>query len=301
MINIFTAIIGRISCTGNCISHLPFRITRPGRYYLSKNLASSRSKSITVECSDVEIDGNGHQITYTGSQRKSSIGIYSFSNSHVTVNNLSIKDYAYGLYFNSKRESGEYIASCLPTNITVVNCCLITCKFRGIRLQGTHSNVSNCLLWKTGGSKVKNLFFSMGIELIGEKNSIHNNHIIDTFSRRPNPTIERIYSVYSEGVAISLSEWCPESKLSNNIIVNYSRKFDPLRLDLPQNAAEGISWQRTIGIWLSHTSTQVIIDKNEIANFDWGISICEATKSPMPTNCSIENCEIPLQLGNLPS
>jgi hypothetical protein len=298
---IFSAAISRISHNGNCISHLPFRITRPGRYYLSKNLSSRRSKSIIVECSDVEIDGNCNQITYTGSQRKSSIGIYSFSNSHITVNNLSIKDYSYGLYFNSKRESGEYIASGLPNNIKVINCCLITCKFRGIRLQGTHSNVSNCLIWKTGGSKVKNLFFSMGIELFGEKNSIHNNHIIDTFSRRPNQKIERIYSLYSEGVAISLSEGCLESKLSNNIIVNYLKRFDPLSLELPQNAVEGISWQRTIGIWVSHTSTQVIIDKNEIVNFNWGISICEATKSPTPTNCSIENCDIPLRLGNLPS
>jgi len=70
------------------ISHLPFLIDRPGRYYITENLAYTEAESaITVIADNVKIDCNNHALTLQNDAAK---GIWAHNVTNLTIENAII-------------------------------------------------------------------------------------------------------------------------------------------------------------------------------------------------------------------
>ncbi len=94
----------------------PTVISSPGTYVLTQDIAANQSPAITIRCSNVVFDGNGH--TIDGVDAGGSFGVlvnsYSGSLSGVTVKNVKLTDWYDGLYF--KGVNGGRIESVTATS-----------------------------------------------------------------------------------------------------------------------------------------------------------------------------------------
>lgn len=85
---------GSISVNG------PTVISSPGTYVLTKDISGGGSPAIWIQSSDVIFDGNGHTIDGTGASGSFGILVNGRDGlSRVTVKNVKLTDWHYGLYF----------------------------------------------------------------------------------------------------------------------------------------------------------------------------------------------------------
>jgi hypothetical protein len=112
------------------ITSLPFTISAPGNYKLTKNLTySGSSNAITVSASNVVLNLNGFTLSGTGSSN-SSIAIYDDGFSSVTLQNGTTTGFADAL-------EGENASQILVQNLTMFNnelgIALISCNYCAIQ------------------------------------------------------------------------------------------------------------------------------------------------------------------------
>jgi len=158
-------------------------IDTPGYYYLVNDIINASSTCINITASDVVLDGRGHVID--GVHLSYSYGIDASSVQNVTVINLAVREFYYGVYFTN-------------VNSSRVENCTISRNAVGVVLESSSSNtISNNTISSNDGSGVR-LEFSSG-------NTIADNTIIIN---------------YWHGVSLGFSS---NNTISNNtIIYNYS-------------------------------------------------------------------------------
>jgi parallel beta-helix repeat protein len=122
----------------------PTVISSPGTYVLAQDIATSQSPAISIRCSNVVLDGNGH--TIDGVDAGGSFGIQANSGSTpltgVTVKNVRLTDWYYGLYYkyvdggrieSVRAESNQNAGICLAfADENVLTGCTATGNEQGI-------------------------------------------------------------------------------------------------------------------------------------------------------------------------
>jgi parallel beta-helix repeat protein len=78
---------------------VPGYITSPGTYYLHNDILTGSSNAIQIVSGNVTFDGMGHRIDGSGSGGGQD-GIY-VTKPNVTVQNVTVTDWSYGIYYNS--------------------------------------------------------------------------------------------------------------------------------------------------------------------------------------------------------
>ncbi len=80
----------------------PRTIDRSGSYYFTKNIVNSNEyKFLSIEASDVTIDGRGYTLDGIADGSQAGIEIEPGAN-RVTVKNLRLTDWAYGVYYEAR-------------------------------------------------------------------------------------------------------------------------------------------------------------------------------------------------------
>jgi parallel beta-helix repeat protein len=148
---------GRGAGTG--ITSLPYTITAPGFYYLTKNL-SHNGTAITVNADNVTIDLMGFSLSGPGSG--TNYGIDMNDSSNVEIRNGTIRNFGtYGIYADSSTVG----------NHRIINVRVVGNQGGGIRLYLVHANlVKDCTVSDNGGDGI-----SAGYENTVTGNVVYNN------------------------------------------------------------------------------------------------------------------------------
>jgi hypothetical protein len=96
------------SGVGTKISSLPYTITAPGFYYLTKNLTST-GNGIVVNANNVTIDLMG--FTMTGPGTSSSYGIYIYNQRYVQIRNGTVTNFYNGIYAETSSNAGHRVSN----------------------------------------------------------------------------------------------------------------------------------------------------------------------------------------------
>jgi len=101
---VFAGTAGIVKADVTYISTLPYEITAPGYYILNVSVSDFNptaygvNYAIKINASNVVLDGTGH--TIDGADDWSSYGIYVYSVTNVTVKNIEVTDWYYGIYYD---------------------------------------------------------------------------------------------------------------------------------------------------------------------------------------------------------
>lgn len=80
-------------------------INQSGVYHLANDISENATMCIVINASDVVLDGNGHVIAGNGT----GYGIYAEGVENVTVNNLTLTNWSYGVYLEIDRGGVENV------------------------------------------------------------------------------------------------------------------------------------------------------------------------------------------------
>lgn len=227
------------------IDHAGYVITTPGEYILDRNLvwSSSTGAAITVRCSNVTIDLNGHTISGNSLDNSFAYGIRADEQTNVNIENGTIRGFFYGVLLDDNQ------AGLGGGRHDISNLSVLDCSFRGIRISGANSTVTDCYINGIGGTTNFPNSFAAGIELFGGRALVANN------------IVREVHPVGTgEGLGISISSNSYGSTVRDNTIVNQI----PVGL-------------QGFGIWVGGAST-VTLQDNTIVNFENGFAF------PSPTD-----------------
>ena len=242
------------------------KIQRDGDIYTLTGNITGYTNAIVIQRDNVTLDGKGYTIQGTGATLSTGIGLP--RRNSVTIKNVGIRDFRYGIYLNNCSDN-----SVAGNNIT--NNRFGIFKFRGSNSSISENEITNNVygIWLeaqsdnvTGNYIVDNTY---GIWIYGSSNSIIGNYIANN----------------GNGIFICTIPFGPES--SNNIIyhsgfVNNTRQIDwergfaiPVSINIWDNGVEGNYWSNYeerypnateidgSGIW----DTPYIIDENNQDNY----------------------------------
>jgi parallel beta-helix repeat protein len=143
------------------ISSLPFVISAPGSYYLTKNLSvSTGTNAIEISANEVTLDLNGFTLSSTASP---AVGTAIFltnanGNSDVTIRNGFIQGgvtYSGGSYSGNGFFRGIFYIGSAPFNVRVTGVSVSGCAAYGIRLNDSASSiVESCTVQSCGNSGI---------------------------------------------------------------------------------------------------------------------------------------------------
>lgn len=165
---------------GYLINSLPYIITRPGYYYLNKNLTSSSTTqdAIQISASNVTIDLKGFAIT--GPNKTSPYaGIVNANAVHnIKIQNGTIQNFYIGIVIGS--EQGSTGAKLSSVNVINTN--------KGIELLGVGNFAENCVVSNAEGAELLNgIFINNRIDGFGvngalfvNKSSLFNSYVSTT-------------------------------------------------------------------------------------------------------------------------
>ena len=138
----------------------PTVISSPGTYVLTQDIATGQSPAISIRCSNVVFDGNGH--TIDGTDASGSFGIQVNNGNTpltgVTVKNVRLTDWYYGLYYkyassgrieSVRAESNQNAGICLAyANDNVLTGCTATGNEQGILLSfaSSRNRIESCTM-----------------------------------------------------------------------------------------------------------------------------------------------------------
>jgi parallel beta-helix repeat protein len=153
---------------GTEIESLPYTVTSPGFYYITKNL-NSTGAGITVNANDVTIDLMGYSITGAGILGGTSYGIYTIGRQNIEVRNGTIRLFYIGIYGNNstdaKVESHRYI------NVRA----MYNAKW-GIKLYGLGHLVKGCIASHNGDGSNDSGGIRVGEGSLVNGNIVHDNN-----------------------------------------------------------------------------------------------------------------------------
>jgi hypothetical protein len=147
---------------GKKITSLPYTISEPGFYYVTKNLTLASGHGITVNADDVTIDLMGFSLTGNSSY----IGIKMSQRKNVAIRNGTLRGWYYGIY------ESNYGTSHQVSNVRIEE------NTYGVKLTGgnhlvqgcTCDEVSTCIVVDFGkiiGNQMSNCFKGIAMNNVG--------------------------------------------------------------------------------------------------------------------------------------
>jgi nitrous oxidase accessory protein NosD len=200
------------------IARLPFTITKPGNYTLSRSLTyQGTSHAITVNASDVTIDLRGFTITSAGavSLTNETAAIYAQDQRNITIRNGTLRGFFRGIYLE-KSGAGN------PENHLVEHIRAEDCTFLGIQVKGRGSVIRNNVVTNVGGA-TSFTGARYGITVSGDNLGVrpHANGsgtiaIGIELTGAPGSTVDRnrvanrggFFTIYTFGLSVTNSERC---------------------------------------------------------------------------------------------
>ncbi|WP_099584188.1 hypothetical protein [Pseudomonas sp. 2822-17] len=263
------------------IESVPYTISKPGNYKLERSLQSDRN-GIEILASNVIIDLNQNTINGPTESDNIGFGIFSFGQSNITIKNGLIRGFQYGVYLSGFSDLAADSSTLKGRNHSVNNMDVRFSTFRGIRVEGENSVISDNVISDIGGDTTIENAYAMGIETYGKEILIQNNSIMEVRGQG----IQDI----GEGVGISLSRYGEGSVVDNNRIAN--REFEI--------SSSSPAWQNrsrsTYGIWVGGDGVQdIVISNNTINNFKQGITFKRSESGSFSGN-RVTNAFIPYYL-----
>ncbi|WP_339484251.1 calcium-binding protein [Pseudomonas sivasensis] len=263
------------------IGSVPYTISKPGNYKLERSLQSDRN-GIEILASNVTIDLDQHTINGPTEGDNTGFGIFSFGQSNITIKNGFIRGFQYGVYLSGLSDLATHSSMLEGRNHLVNRMDIRFSTFRGIRVEGEKSVISDNVISDIGGDTTIENAYAMGIETYGKDVLIQNNSIMEVRGQG----IQDI----GEGVGISLSRYGEGSVVDNNKVAN--REFE-ISSDSP-------AWQSrsrsTYGIWVGGDGIQdVVISNNTVNNFKQGITFKRSESGSFSGN-RVTNAFIPYYL-----
>jgi len=263
------------------IDKLPYTINEPGNYKLEKSLHSDRN-GIEINASNVTINLNHNMITGSTGGGNTGFGIFSFGQSNITVKNGLIRGFQYGIYLSGLSDFAESSSALVGRNHLVDGMNIRFSTFRGIRVEGENSVISNNMISDIGGDTTIDNAYSMGIEAFGKQVLVKNNSIMEVRGMG----IQDI----GEGVGISLSRYGEGSIVDGNHVAN--REFEI--------SSSSPAWKTrsrsTYGIWVGGDGIHdVVVRHNTINNFKQGITFKRSESGSLFGN-RVTNAFIPYYL-----
>ena len=183
-----------VQLPGTPITSLPFTITLPGHYYVTRSLTGATGQSgITVSTSNVSIDLGGFTLT-GGTTPGSGVSVGSLRN--VTIRNGALRGWNFGILgtgCGNCRVDGVQASSSAATGIdigpqSVVSDC--NASLNNLGIAGTSITIRNCTISEnqtygiqlTGDSSLVedsrvNVNADIGIGISGSRNMIHDNQL----------------------------------------------------------------------------------------------------------------------------
>lgn len=256
------------------VTALPFTGDKPTRYYLTDNVVvTAGTQGFVVGANNVTLDLNGHMVVCLGEPETWTRAIYAYGRANFTLRNGVIRNCGVGL-------EGERLSGARVENVRFVDN-----YFRAIRLDGSDSEILNNRIENTtpearvaqpepaqpaprprrlqdaggtggdggrpaaavpGTASLEAPIIAIGIEVLGERNIVHNNTVIDTKGS-------------AESVAISISDRGVGSVVADNLLRNGEDPNDEY------------------GIWVGGESDAEVMG-NTIAGFDFGLAASSPTK-----------------------
>lgn len=134
------------AATPKVITKLPYIISKPGDYALSKTLNyTGNTDAITVQADDVTIDLRGNLLNYAGTDGATITfaAILGVGRKNVTVRNGTIRGFFRGVFFEDNANSA---------GITVENIVADHCTFLGLQVKGRAAIVRHNRVRNVGGS-----------------------------------------------------------------------------------------------------------------------------------------------------
>jgi parallel beta helix pectate lyase-like protein len=169
--------------TTNCtpITSLPFTISSPGIYCLTRNLGPSVTPdaAITVGANNVVLDLNGWiLIGPTPSSGVRGYGVYAFQRQNVTIRNGTIRRFVYGIWLS------DDIPATVSQNNVVEDIRAQDSIVAGILMAGRGNVARRNQVLGTGGSPVAAVNgSSVGIWMDGSEARVVDNDVMDTAKR----------------------------------------------------------------------------------------------------------------------
>jgi hypothetical protein len=157
------------------ISKLPFVISKPGNYHLTRNLTLTKEVptegdgAIRVTASDVTINLNGRTLA---NAVNGFAGIYTEDNTvdHIRIRNGTIRGFEYGVFLSSNSGACE-----------IEDLAVESCKTSGIFLIAPDSTVRRCTVRSTGGTATGS--DTAGVSIFARGGIIENTNVSDTSPR----------------------------------------------------------------------------------------------------------------------
>jgi hypothetical protein len=203
------------------IIRTPTVITESGSYCLGNDLSGSETL-ITIKQDHVRFDLSGYRLTGSSDRGSMAPGIEITAGHDIRIVGGLIRGFFMGIHADLPVDPKDR-----PTldreGISVRNISIRDSAFRGISIKANNTVVENNLVYNTGGTKVYENSYAIGIEVSGYNSRIDSNTVVDT-----------VPVGIGEGVGISLSNFGENGIIKNNFIVNN---------------VEPKLYGRTIGIW----------------------------------------------------
>lgn len=230
------------------ISAVPFTISAPGSYCLTKNISApstfTSGNAITVSSDDVTIDLAGYTLgnllAGTGTQ---AIGIQGIGLNNVTIQNGTVRGFFIGIQLSGAAGCSTGSSGHLVTNIRADSN-----RYIGIQVLGSGIVVGQNQVLHTGGSTSATVSFTVGIHIGGDGAQVVNNSVVDTIP-------------------------AASTGLVNRILINAENNFTGAVAEYNRVANVGAISTNSYGISGGVSAYQLLIVNNRVANFGYGISL----------------------------
>lgn len=132
------------TCTS--ISTVPFSITAPGSYCLTRSFQTpiASGAAISVEADNVTVDLKGFTLEGTAGGKTLAYGVHSMNRSRVTVRNGTIAGFYLGILLNTNNLS-------LSQNHVVEKVLVRNCTYTGIQMEGANMILRESTIRDIGG------------------------------------------------------------------------------------------------------------------------------------------------------
>ena len=197
------------------IDRLPYVIKTSGHYSLAEDLKldAPSGAAIRVDADHVTLDLNGHTLEGTAGSPSAAFGVQAVDRKNLTIANGTIR----GFYFGIDIQSADRVDS-RSTGHRVEELTLHRNWYFGIRLVGSNSTVSHCLVSSTGGSTRPRHTIPHGVRLVGERNVLRDCCIRDLHLKRCDAGRGEIVGVHFDAAK--------DSRMENNTLIDLTTETD---------------------------------------------------------------------------
>lgn len=183
-----------VAATPKVITKLPYRITKPGTYVLSKTFNYlGPAHAIEVQADDVTVDLRGNLLNYAGTDgaTTTAAGVFADSRKNVTVRNGTIRGFFRAVFLENSVNSAGHVVE----DIVAEKCRLLGLQVKGPDMVVRRNRVIGLGSTTVGGPS------RWGIFIQGERATVTDNVVLDV---APDNGITNAYGLYFTGSTSSL-------------------------------------------------------------------------------------------------